>query len=65
MERTTNFAQLEAAGLVVPDHKFTDAELRAIESLTEEEVRAIISSARKLSYGGAKERKGAIEGIIL
>lgn len=44
----TNLEQLKDAGLIDSDYKFTDDEKTAIESLTDAEVKHLISSKQKL-----------------
>lgn len=44
----TNLEQLQEAGLVDKDYKFTEEEKAAIESLTNAEVNHLISSKQKL-----------------
>lgn len=44
----TNLEQLQEAGLVDKDYKFTEEEKAAIESLTDAEVNHLISSKQKL-----------------
>jgi hypothetical protein len=61
----SNFDQLQEAGLIVPDYKFTDQDLRAIESLSQEEVNTIVRVVRKLAPQGAKVSGSAVRGIIL
>lgn len=50
MTKSTNLERLQEGGIVPTDYEdhFTDAEMAAIESLTTNEVDAIISSAAKM-----------------
>ncbi len=51
----TNLEQLQQAGLVEEDYKFSAEEEAAIESLTEAEVNHLISSKEKLGEAFIKK----------
>jgi len=65
----SNFARLEAEGLIVPDYKFTEEDRQAIASLHPDEVEAIIRTVKKLvpnwNPSFARKYKNAPRGIIL
>lgn len=44
----TNHNKLDAAGLINPDHDFSDEEKAVLETLTEDEVDALISVQQKV-----------------
>jgi hypothetical protein len=58
----TNLEQLQQAGLVDKDYKFTAEENAAIESLTDAEVNHLISSKEKL--GDAFIKKHMPHGVM-
>jgi hypothetical protein len=60
----SNFSRLKEAGLIVPDYKFTDEDRRAIESLSEEEIRMVVRVVGKLAPDWPKH-PGPLRGIIL
>ena len=60
----SNYDRLQEAGLIVPDYKFSDQDLRAIESLSDEEVNAIVRLVKKLAPQYPKV-PGPVRGIIL
>jgi hypothetical protein len=51
----TKLEQLQDAGLVEKNYKFTDDEKAAIESLSDAEVNHLISSKQKLGEGFIKK----------
>jgi hypothetical protein len=65
----SNFARLEAEGLIAPDYEFSDDDRRAIEDLSDAEVQTIIRTVKKLVPNWTKERAKASSrgprGIIL
>jgi hypothetical protein len=63
-QQQSNFDRLREAGLIVPDYKFSDQDLRAIESLSEEEVTTIMRAVKKLAPEFPKV-PGTVRGIIL
>jgi DNA-binding MarR family transcriptional regulator len=66
---SSNFARLEAEGLIAEKFDFSDDDRRAIEDLSEEEVQTIIRTVKKLVPNWTRESAKAFgpgpRGIIL
>ncbi len=45
----TNHEKLDAAGMINPDHDFSDEDKKVLETLTPEEVDALISAQKKVN----------------
>ena len=45
----TNHEKLDAAGLINPDHDFSDEDKKVLESLSDDEVDALISVQKKVN----------------
>lgn len=45
----TNHEKLDAAGMINPDHDFSDEDKQVLETLTPEEVEALISAQKKVN----------------
>ncbi len=45
----TNHEKLDAAGMINPDHDFSDEDKKVLETLTPEEVEALISAQKKVN----------------
>ena len=45
----TNHEKLDAAGMINPDHKFSEEDKKVLETLTPEEVDALISAQKKVN----------------
>lgn len=68
MKHEHNLSRLKAAGLIVPGHEFSDEDLRAIESLTEDELNSVLRVADAIRPKLAPkwpDNPGALRGIIL
>jgi hypothetical protein len=65
MSNSTNFDRLYDAGLIKDGYQFSEEELAAIETLSEQEVAALISAAHKLRPRYEHVGAGPIDGMIL
>ncbi len=45
----TNHEKLDAAGMINPDHDFSEEDKKVLETLTPEEVDALISAQKKVN----------------
>ena len=45
----TNHEKLDAAGMINPDHQFSEEDKKVLETLTPEEVDALISAQKKVN----------------
>ena len=54
-----NIDQLREGGVAHPKHDFTDEEIERLESLSEEEVQALISVKQKLGHDLVTKQHGA------
>lgn len=45
----TNHEKLDAAGMINPDFEFSDEDKKVLESLSDEEVEALISAQKKVN----------------